>query len=146
MKSHGYVTEVRESLNPGLQNAPKPPAPRWGFFMPETHQRPRQGEDLHMGLSTTGGRAATTRAHSLRLALYLWPQRLVLQEGGGHCLGGEIPKTVAAGLPTSQTWTNAGRLILAMGYARSFTALHDGNLWGYRRKAKKFNREPLRRF
>lgn len=93
----GYHTKVRESLNPGLQNAPKPPAPRWGFFMPGTQQRPRQSEDLSMGLSTTGGRAVTTRAHSLRLALYLWPQRLVLQEGGGSLPRGRDPKDCFGG-------------------------------------------------
>lgn len=87
MKSHGYVTKVRESLNSRTSKRPKNPLPRaGGFSCPGHSQRPRQGEDLHMGLSATRNRGCYhTRPIAFGWSLCLWPQRLVLQEGGGHC-------------------------------------------------------------
>ena len=75
------VTEPRTSKRP------KNPLPRaGGFSCPRHSQRPRQGEDLHMGLSATRNRGCYhTRPIAFGWSLCLWPQRLVLQEGGGHC-------------------------------------------------------------
>ncbi len=45
-KSHGYVTKVRESLNPGLPNTTKPPALRWGFFVSKRYGKDQNERGL----------------------------------------------------------------------------------------------------